>query len=340
MDFFGLDIGSYKIKIVKLAKTGNQYRLLSLGNASSTSRGILSDTESDLTNLATIIKKLHQETKVNTKNVVSSLPQDQVFTQVITLPKLSEDELNSALKWEAERYVPIPLSEVTLTHQIIGQINEGGKEKIEVLLAAAPNRLIDRMLTVLKTAGLNPISLEIEIMAVARSLVAPETPEVTMIIDLGAKATDIAVLEKGQIIFVRSIATAGEALTRAVASGLGLDINQAEAYKKAYGADPGKLEGKMISVLMPVIDVLVSEIEKIIQFFQLEKNKPINRIILSGGTASLSEISALLVKNLNVEIQIGDSFGRILKDDLVKKIPAQEIPLYAIAAGLAMKEIG
>lgn len=339
MDFFGLDIGSYKIKIVKLAKIGSQYRLLSLGNASSTSRGILSDIESDLTNLTTIIKKLHQETKVNTKNVVCSLPQDQVFTQVITLPKLSEDELNSALKWEAERYVPIPLSEVTLTHQIIGQINEEGKEKIEVLLAAAPNRLIDRILTVLKTAGFNPISLELEIMAVARSLIAPENPEVTMIIDLGAKATDIAVLEKGQIIFVRSIATAGEALTRAVANGLGLNINQAEAYKKAYGADPKKLEGKMMTSLMPIINVLVSEIEKIIQFFQLEKNKPINRVILSGGTASLLEISALLAKNLNVEIQIGDPFSQVLKDDLVKKIPAQDIPLYAIATGLSMKEI-
>jgi type IV pilus assembly protein PilM len=338
MDFFGLDIGSHKIKMVKLAKNGDQYRLIALGNATSTQKGVLSDAENDLTALATIIKKLHSEAKINTKNVVSALPQDQVFTQVITLPKLSEGELNSALKWEAEQYVPIPLDEVTLTHQILGTVNDNGKEKIEVLLAAAPNRLIDRIVTVLKTAGFNPISLETEIMAIARSLV-PAIPEATMVIDLGAKATDIAVMEKGQVIFVRSLATAGEALTRAVASGLGLDINQAEAYKKAYGADPNKLEGKMVTALGPVIEVLTAEMEKIIQFHQLSKNKPINRVILSGGTSSLPEISAILAKKLNLEIQIGNPFGQIIKDDLTKKIPPQEIPLYSIAAGLAMKEI-
>lgn len=338
MDFFGLDIGSHKIKMVKLAKNGNQYRLIALGNATSTQKGVLSDAENDLTALATIIKKLHSEAKINTKNVVSALPQDQVFTQVITLPKLSEGELNSALKWEAEQYVPIPLNEVTLTHQILGTVNDNGKEKIEVLLAAAPNRLIDRIVTVLKTAGFNPISLETEIMAIARSLV-PAIPEATMVIDLGAKATDIAVMEKGQVIFVRSLATAGEALTRAVASGLGLDINQAEAYKKAYGADPNKLEGKMVTALGPVIEVLTAEMEKIIQFHQLSKNKPINRVILSGGTSSLPEISAILAKKLNLEIQIGNPFSQIVKDDLTKKIPPQEIPLYSIATGLAMKEI-
>jgi type IV pilus assembly protein PilM len=338
MEFFGLDIGSHKIKIIKLTKSGSQYRLMALGNAPSTQKGILSEAENDLTSLVSIIKKLHQESKINTKNVVSSLPQDQVFTQVVSLPKISENELISALKWEAEQYVPIPLSEVTLTHQIIGESTEKGKEKIEVLLAAAPNRLIDRMVTILKTAGFNLISLELEIMAVARSLI-PSNSETTMVVDLGAKATDIAVIDNGQIIFVRSLATAGEALTRAVAAGLGLDINQAEAYKKAYGADPGKLEGKMLEAITPVIEVVVAEMEKIIQFHQLEKNKKINRIILTGGTASLPEIASLMVKKLSLEIQLGDPFAQIVKDDLIKKIPQHEIPLYAIATGLAMKEI-
>jgi len=338
MEFFGLDVGSHQIKLIKINRSGDQRRLMALGTASSTQKGILSEAESDLTALSTIIKKLHQETKVGVKNVVSSLPQDQVFTQVISLPKLSSDELISALKWEAEQYVPIPLAEVTLTHQVIGETKENGKEKIEVLLAAAPNRLVDRMIAVLKGAGLNPLSLELEIMAVARSLVMPGS-EVTMVVDLGARATDLAVIEKGQIIFVRSIATAGEAFTRAVAASLSLDINQAEAYKKAYGADPEKLEGKMINALMPIIEVMVAEMEKIIQFHQLEKKKEIKRVVLTGGTAGLPDIASFLAKKLNLEIQIGDPFVSVVKDALVKKVPPQELPLYAIASGLAMKEI-
>jgi len=339
MDFFGLDIGSQKIKLVRLVKSGNnQYRLAALGNAVSTQKGLLSDAEGDLTALSTIIKKLHQEAKISTKNVVSALPQDQVFTQVITLPQLSEDELLSALKWEAEQYVPIPLSEVTLSHQVVGQVKENAKQKMEVLLAAAPTRLIDKTLMVLKAAGLNPVSLEIEIMALARSLVPP-SPGVVMVVDFGAKATDFAVVENGQVIFVRSIATAGEALTRAVATGLNLNPNQAEAYKKAYGADPKQLEGKVIGAIGPVVEVIVGEMEKIIQFHQLEKKKTLSRIVLAGGTASLPEISALLAKRLNLEIQIGDPFSQVVKDSLIAKIPAGDISLYSIATGLAMKEI-
>jgi len=338
MEFFGLDIGSQKIKLVKLAKSGNQYRLTALGNTVSTQKGLLSDSESDLTALATAIKRLYQETKISTKNVVSSLPQDQVFTQVITLPQLSEDELLSALKWEAEQYVPIPLAEVTLSHQIIGQVKENAKQKMEVLVAAAPTKLIDKTLMVLKAAGLNPVSLEIEIMALTRSLVPPN-PQAILVVDLGAKATDFAVVENGQIIFVRSIATAGEAITRAVSSGLGLDPNQAEAYKKAYGADPKQLEGKIIEVIGPVVEVIVAEMEKIIQFHQLEKKKTISRVILAGGTANLPEISSLLAKKLNLEIQIGDPFSQLTKDGLVAKAPAVDISLYAVATGLAMREM-
>jgi len=185
MEFFGLDIGSHKIKIVQVQKSGDNYRLVALGSAPSTSKGILSESESDLTQLATIIKKLHQETKIKTKNVVTALPQDKVFTQVITLPQLSENELTSALKWEAEQYIPIPLAEATISHQIIGRIKENAKEKIEVLLAAAPNRLIDKTVKVVKSAGFNLVSLETEILAVARSLVV--NPEAVMVIDFGAR---------------------------------------------------------------------------------------------------------------------------------------------------------
>jgi len=337
MEFFGLDIGSHKIKIVQVQKSGDKYRLVALGSAPSTLKGILSDSESDLTQLAIIIKKLHQETKIKTKNVVTALPQDQVFTQVITLPQLSENELTSALKWEAEQYIPIPLAEATISHQIIGRIKEDAKEKIEVLLAAAPNRLIDKTIKVVKSAGFNTVSLETEILAVARSLVI--NPEAVMVIDFGAKASDIAVVENKQIIFTRSIPTAGEALTRAVASSLGLQPAQAEAYKKAYGVDPQKLEGKMIEAMIPVIDVIIREIEKILNFYRVEKKKTISRIILTGGTATLSEISSLMVKKLNLEIQLGNPFSQMSKESLPKKLPASEISLYAIATGLAMKEI-
>lgn len=337
MEFFGLDVGSYIIKAVQLAKRGDKYQLVTAAVVPSTSKGLLSESEADLTALATIIKKLHQDAKIRTKNVVSAIPQDQVSVKLITLPKLSEDELDSALKWEAEQYVPFPLSEATLAHQVVGQIDEGGQPKMEVLLVATPTRLIDKFIKVLKTAGLNPVSLEMEISAVARSL-APPGSKITMVVDLGAKATDLAIVENGQVIFTHSISTAGEALTRAVAYNLGLDANQAEAYKKAYGVDPNKLEGKITNAIDPVLEVIVKEMEKTIQYTQT-KGKGVSQIVLTGGTSSLPDIAGLLAKKLNIEIQIGNPFSQVVVDGILSKIPAADIPLYASAVGLALKEI-
>jgi len=336
MEFFGLDIGSYNIKLVQLKKNKDKYQLISFGSAPSTSKGLFSDAESDLAELAEIIKKLHRETKVKTKNVVTALPQNQVFARTITLPALSEAEIESALQWEAEQYIPIPLSEAILSHEIVGRYKEDSQEKIDLLLAAAPKSLVEKIVNVLKMADLNPLSIEMEITSLARSL-ASEGQSV-LLMDFGAKATDIAIVENGAIILVHSIATGGEALTRAVSLELGLDTSQSEAYKKSYGVDPEKLEGKIKSALTPVLNTIVNEIKKVTHLYQ-EKGKNIQRVVISGGGAGLPEINTLLAKELGLEVEVGDPFSRIVEDGLLGKIPPQERALYAVALGLAMKEL-
>lgn len=340
MVFFGLDIGSHSIKIAQVEKSKDKARLVAFGIAPSPPRGLLSEAEADLTTLAAAIKKLHQETRIATKNAATTLPEDKVFTKIVTFPRLSEDELKSAIKWEAEQYVPIPLEEVTLDYQIVGTIKEGAVEKIEVLLVAAPKSLIEKVIKVLKVAGLTPVALETEILALARSLAPPDS-ETSLLVDLGARATDIAIVERGQVVFTRSIPTAGEALTRAVASGLDMEPGQAEEYKKAYGVDPERLEGKVEEAIGPILEAVVKEMEKAIQFYQSTKRKQVKAVILAGGTAGLPEVVSLLAKKLSIEIQVGDPFIRLEKNkEILAKIPAGMAPLYATAIGLALKDIG
>lgn len=342
MQHFGLDIGSHSLKIAQVEKSKDKARLIAFGSAAAPPRGLLSETEADLTALAVTIKKLHQEARIATKNVAAALPEDQVFSKVVTFPKLAGDELASAIKWEAEQYVPIPLDEVNLDYQIVAKIKEGVTEKIEVLLVAAPKKLIEKTLKVLKVAGLNPVALETEILALARSLVPPDSEASLLVLaDLGARATDIAIVEAGQVVLTRSIPTAGEALTRAVASGLELEPSQAEAYKKAYGVDPAQLEGKVRGAISPVLEPIVKEMEKAIQFYYSAKKKQVKQVILTGGTAVMPEFVAFLAQKLNLEIQVGDPFARLEKDkEMLAKIPAGVAPLYGIAIGLALKDVG
>jgi len=338
MNFFGLNIGSQSIKIAQVEKTGEKSRLIAFGLVPAPAKGIVSEVEADLNQLAQVIKNLHREAKITTKNVVTALPEDKVFTKLVIFPKLSDKELNSAIKWEAEQYVPIPLEEVTLDFQVMREFDQENIKKMEVLLIAAPKKLIEKYTKVIKVAGLSLVSLETEMMALVRSLAAKT--ETSMLVDLGAKATDIVVVEGKSVFFTRSIPTAGESLTRSIVTGLNLEFNQAEEYKKAYGLSEDKLEGKILDVMTPVLEIFTKEIRKAIQFYEASRKKPIKRIILTGGIAGLPELVNYLAKNLNLEIQMGDPFAKLEKDEeVLKKVSSGIAPFYAVAIGLALKKI-
>lgn len=340
MNFFGLDIGSHALKVAQAEKSGDKYRLVALGIAPAPAGGILSEAARDLTSLSEGIKKLRADAKITTNNVAVALPEDKVFTRIIETPPLTEDELASAIKWEAEQYIPIPLTEVSIDYQIVSKPDKGKDKKMEVLLVAAPKQLIEKHLRVLENAGLRAVSLETEIIAIARS-VAPPDSSPTLVVDLGARATDMAIVDSGQIVFTRSIGTAGEALTRAVASQLKLEPAQAEEYKKAYGVDPAQLEGKVKGAIGPIIDVVVKEMEKALEFYRSKHaENPVKRVVLTGGTAGLPEVVSLIAQKLGIEVQLADPFARLEKEEeIIAKLPEGAAPLYAIAIGLALKEV-
>jgi type IV pilus assembly protein PilM len=160
------------------------------------------------------------------------------------MPVLSDDELASAIKWEAEQYVPIPLTEVTLDWQVIFRPKTPAPDsKMEVFLVAAPMKVVNKYLKILKMANLRPIAVETDIIAIARSLVGnnPYSPT-TLIVNIGASTTDLSIVRVGAIAFTRSIATGGTAFARSIAQDLGFELPQAEEYKKTYGLDETKLE--------------------------------------------------------------------------------------------------
>lgn len=339
MTAFGLDIGSTTTKIAQVQPEKNKFRLIAAGISPTPQPGLFSEAEKDLIAVATAIKKLHQDARVATRNVVLALPEGQVFTRVIELPQMSENELDQAVPWEAEQFIPVPLSQVTLDWQIVSR-GEAGKveQKMEVFLVAAPVALTQKYLKVIELAGFNPAAIETEIIAATRALV-PSTSPPTMLIDFGAKTTDFAIVKKGKVVLTRSIPTAGEAFTRAISSALSLGTKQAEEYKIAYGLSEKELEGKIKGALAPIFDVVVKEIKKALAFWQEKEKEPVSSIILTGGTASLPEATPILTSALGIEVQIADPFVNLIKDEMVIKGLRENAPLFAVTIGLAQKEV-
>lgn len=339
MNIFGLDIGSTSSKIVQLERSGSKYRLLAAGLVPTPSPGLASESEADLVALATTLKKLHQDAKVTTRKAAIALPEGEIFTRVVEFPPMREEELAQAIPWEAEQFVPKPLSEVNLDWQIVskGSTNKQA-QPMKVLLVAAPKVLISKYLRVCSLAGFEVVAIETEMTAATRALVLPGASPI-MLVDFGAKTTDLAIVDNGQVVMTRSIPTAGEAFTRAVSTGLALEITQAEEYKRAYGLAEKELEGKVKGALTPVFEAVSNEIRKALAFWQEKETKPVASVILTGGTANLPEVSTLLARSLGIEVQIANPFSSLTAEEKAISSLKNNASVFAVAVGLAQKEI-
>jgi len=250
----GIDIGSKTIKIVELSRDGGGWSLKGSGVIGYVGDPIerIKD-EKGLVAIADTIRKLHKEAKISSKDVAISLPESQVFTRSMRFPYLTDQEIASAVKWEAEQYIPIPIEEAIVQHQILQRNDKSTPPDVDVLLVASPRVAVETYVKTLQMAGLKVAIVETELISLIRS----STPEEGsfVVLDFGASSTDIAISKNGKLRFSRSIPTAGDAFSRAISQSMNIDFQQAEQYKTTYGLIEGQLEGKIKAVLDPVLRV-------------------------------------------------------------------------------------
>lgn len=332
----GIDIGSKSIKIVELTGSVGKFQLKCSGVVGYS--GLSPDKmveEKDFIALAEILKKVIKQVGITSKEVNIALPEPLIFTRVIKFPLLSDEEVGAAVKWEAEQYIPIPISEAVIQYSILGK--DEISAKTSVLLVAAPKVVVEKYVKVIRLAGLTPISAETELTALARSI-SPEKG-VSLLLDLGASSVDMAITRDSKVIFTRSIPVAGETFTRAVSQSLGITIQQAEEYKKTYGLSDNQLEGKVKLALEPIFKMVTDEIKKAVHFFQSEdKEEAPTTIFISGGTSLIPELISYLTEVLGLETVSANPFGKISVDQETQKSLVPYLSIYGTAVGLAMYE--
>ncbi len=338
----GLDIGSAFIKAVQLESTApGKFKLL---EAAVVTTPVSETTQERQGLINDAIKQLLKDGGFNCKDVTISLPEAQVDTRVVEMPYLEAGDLAAAIKWQAEQYISLPLSDVVLRHQVIATpaINSPDS-KMEVLLVAAPNSVVNEYMGLAAGAGLEVIGIETEAFSVARSIVGfEENSPITLLVHIGAQATSLLVLKNGDFMFVHTIGTGGVAMSRAVATELGLELAQAEEYKKTYGLDPSKLEGKILASLRPIVDMTISEMQKALAFYDshhVNTADQVKRVVFSGGGALLPGLVQYISDKFGQEIQIANPFSGILLTDVQKTNLLEHASLYTTAVGLAQKQL-
>lgn len=335
---FGLDIGRTFIKVVQAQVRGNKKVLKAAGIGATPEGGIQTESPVGLKQVSDRIKSVLAQAKIGTNHCAISLIESQVVSRLIQMPPLTDKELAAAIDWEAEQYIPLPIKDVVLKYHIVakraGSSSEGGK--MDVLLVAVPKRIVEKYLNIVRDAGLIAEAIETESAALARSLTHVDDPP-TVIVSAGGISTELVIVQAGNVLFTRSIATGGINLTRAIIAEFNLPQKQAEEYKQTYGILEDQLSGKVAAVLKPILDVIVLEIAKAVEFARTRvEGSPVERVIITGGGAFLPGLAQYLVERTGLEVALGDPWLDFAKEGLVMKLAGQG-GIYSVATGLALR---
>lgn len=349
---FGLDISDLSLKIAKLEKVGDRVELVSFGEEK-VPEGLISGgeimKEDELAStIAHFLTKV-QGQPLHTKYAVVSLPEERAFLQVIQLPVLYGKELEQAIRFEAENYIPFPMDSVYLDYQVVTPLSNH-LDHTDVLLVALQKSTVDSYVSVLLKAGLKPVALELESLSVSRALVLKETASSpTLLLDFGATRTGFVAFSGKSPRFTVSISTSSSQLTDVLMAAFRIDRKEAEKLKVQYGIVPLKEEGGngMREALNPVLKELAGKVKQYMDYYgshasheHLQKeNQRISHISLCGGGALLKGLPEFLSQELKVEVSVGNPWANILSDKIthIPSLSFEDSLAYATVLGLALR---
>ncbi|MBN2197892.1 type IV pilus assembly protein PilM [Candidatus Wolfebacteria bacterium] len=343
--YLGVDIGTASIKMVEISKRGSQPEIKNYGilesyghleranNAIQTSSLKIAEKET-----AEFLKFLINKMQTKSLDVIASIPAFSAFITLLEIPEMSEIDAAKVIPFQIRQHIPLPTSEVA-----IEWINAGKKEdkkgfvKQEILVISVPNEQIKRYKSIFKLAGLKLRALEIETLSLVRALISND-PTPTLLVDIGARSTNIAAIEGGFLKYNYQSDFAGSSLTQAISNGLNINIRRAEELKKQKGLLGLGGAYELSTLTIPFLDAIISEVRRVKDNYENNQKSKIERIILTGGGANLLGIEDYFEKQIELPIIIGNSFSKI-------KYPAKIDPFikdlnssFSVAIGLGIRE--
>lgn len=339
----GLDIGTSAVKLVELNEIKGNYRLKNFGVVKLPKETIVNGVIINSDSLVQSIKSLMSNLKINNKNVSISISGHPVIIKKISLPFMTEDELESVIETEAEQYIPFDLVEVNIDFQILG-VNEENSEQMNVMLVAAKKVMIEEYTEVIQSAGLKTSVIDIDVFALENMFninYTFEEEEIIVLIDIGASVTNINIIKDGTSIFNRDVFLGGNQITEEIQKELSVSFEEAEILKtgeKIEGIDQEQID----QIISNSSSSIVREIQRTLDFFTGSSYAEIHRIYLSGGGSKTKGLKEIIDEKMNAMVEFTDPFKTIKydKDSFDTEYIKDISPLSAIGIGLASRKVG
>ncbi len=338
-DAVAFDIGSNSIKLVQMNQTKKGWELTKLGMAELPPEAIVDGSIIDSMTVTNTLKDLIKEHGVKVKDAVSSLTGHSVIIKKVSFPAMTEEELADSIQWEAEQYIPFPITDVNIDFQILGADTEG-RGQMDVMLVAVKKDVINDYTNVIKEAGLNPVVIDVDSFALENMMEInyPVSPgENIAMVNIGASITSISVIFGGLTIFTRSIPMGGNQFTEEIQRQLNVSFKDAEEMKT--GKKP-EGETQVSPAVESIAANLTFEVKRSLDFFLGgSQGSYVNKIYLSGGGSRAAGLKDLMQEKTAIPVEVVNPFKNIEADPrrFDKEKLKDSAPFFGVAVGLATR---
>ena len=347
----GLDIGTHAVRAAQLARgRGGDATLTKFGQVTLPVGAVRDGELVDIPAVSAAIKRLWSEVGFTTRRVIIGAGNQRVVVRQADLPEMSDEDLRSALQFEAQELIPIPIDEAILDFQILHPIpnpDPDGDPLMRVLLVAAHRDMVQSLVAAAEWAGLGLELVDVVPFALIRAVGALEAPltedavrGTEAIVSIGAGVTNVVVHEAGVPRFVRILLSGGAALTDAIAEDLEVDVDTAEDLKRrADVASVDTLESRAGRIVGDRLTPLVDDIRGSLDFYLAQpESAPIGRVLVTGGATRTTGLVQSLEAQLRLPVERAHPLARVSvgKTGIPEADLVDAEPLLAVPIGLAL----
>jgi len=362
----GIDIGSSAIKVVEIKKKGGRavletYGAIALGPYGDLDSGRV--TNLPVEKISDALKEVLKQSGATITSGAFSIPVQSSLIFTIELPvQVKGGDISSIISTEARKYIPVPITEVSLdyftlpqkeasfeemnnplrhtdtSNGVSGKGDSGEMEKTNVLVVATQNDAIAKYRSIASEISLPVSFFEIEIFSSIRANFEHELSPV-LLIDFGASRTKLSIVEFGMVKSYHTIERGGADISLSISTSLGIPFFEAEKMKKEFGLFENPTEKSLSDIIKIHIDYIFSETNNVLLGYEKKYNRAISKVIFSGGGSLLKGLKEVAANNFRAEIEIGHPFSKVNAPAFLGKVLETMDPEFAVALGLALRKL-
>ena len=343
-EYLAIDIGSSSIKMALGKEKGNKLyvsKLVKVDNKSFISDGVFTD-KSKVGN--EIINVLLQE-GIKNKEVNFTGNSSIIINRELVIPKASEEELNTLIEYEIQKYLPINMHDYIIQYDILEELKVDDMDKLKVLVVTYPNKLAKDYYDLSLKIGLKPNALDVRFNSVKKLLLnnyafngkKVEAHETVALVDMGAENIDVSIFKHKVMDFTRIIKVGSSAINTEGAKALKLPEKDVEMKKLSISKNPGTTPEEEIlqGVVNQFIDTTIGELQRLFQFYRNKAvGNKIDKVFIYGGGSRIKDIDIKLSEDLNTKVIKVNSLDNIV---FKNEQDAVDVDLFINALGALIR---